>query len=81
MVDKIVHFVNVDLAEDIPTQGYPKMSEAAVGTCTTKYPFLKSLQNSKVRPCNGVFFQPATFNFIEKETLAYIAFCEFYEIF
>ena len=35
MLEKNVHFFNVDLAEDISTQGYPKISEAAVSTCTT----------------------------------------------
>ena len=35
MLEKNVHFFNVDLAEDISTQGYPKISEAAVRTCTT----------------------------------------------
>ena len=35
MLEKNVHFFNVDLAEDISTQGYPKISEAAVCTCTT----------------------------------------------
>ena len=35
ILEKTVHFFNVDLAEDISTQGYPKISEAAVRTCTT----------------------------------------------
>ena len=35
MLEKTVYFFNVDLAEDISTQGYPKISEAAVRTCTT----------------------------------------------
>ena len=78
MLDKTVHFINVNLPEEIPTQGYPKMSEAAVPTCTTKQ-FFKILQNSQELICNGVFSQPATFNFIEKETPSDIAFCEFYE--
>ena len=35
MLEKTVHFLNVDLAEDISTQGYLKISEAAVRTFTT----------------------------------------------
>ena len=35
MLEKTVHFFNVDLAEDISSQGYPKISEAAVCICTT----------------------------------------------
>ena len=35
MLEKTVHFFNVDLAEDISTPGYLKISEAAVRTCTT----------------------------------------------
>ena len=35
MLEKTVHFFNVDLAEDISTYGFPKTSEAAVRTCTT----------------------------------------------
>ena len=81
MLEKIEHFFNVDLAKDISTQGYPKISEAAARTCATTQTFLKILQNSQECTCTGVFFQPATFNFIGKETPAYIDFFEFYEIF
>ena len=35
ILEKKVHFFIVDLAEDISTQGHPKISEAAVRTCTT----------------------------------------------
>ena len=35
MLEKTVHFFNVDFAEDVSTQGYPKISEVAVRTCTT----------------------------------------------
>ena len=35
MLEKTVHFPNADLAEDISTPGYFKISEAAVRTCTT----------------------------------------------
>ena len=41
MLEKTVHFFNVDLAEDISTPGYPKISEAAVCTCTSAWWFLK----------------------------------------
>ena len=34
MLEKTVHFLNADLAKDIPTWGYPNISEAAVCTCT-----------------------------------------------
>ena len=77
MLEKTVYFFNVDLAEDISTQGYPKISEAAVRTCTTTQSFLKIQQNSQECTCTGVSFQPATFNFIGKETSTYIDFCEF----
>ena len=77
ILEKTVHFFNVDLADDIPTQGYPKISETAVCTCL----FLKIQQNSHERTCTVVCFQPATFNVIGKETPAYIAFCEFCEFF
>ena len=36
MLKKTVHFFIVDLAEDIPTYGYPKISEAADRTFTAK---------------------------------------------
>ena len=36
MLEKTVHFFNVDLAEDIPTYDYPKILEAEVCTFTTK---------------------------------------------
>ena len=35
MLDKTVHFFNKDLAEDTSMWVYPKISEAAVCTCTT----------------------------------------------
>ena len=35
MLEKPEHFFNVDLAEDICTYGYPKVSEAAVLKYTT----------------------------------------------
>ena len=35
MLEKTVHFFNVDLAEDIPTPGYPQISDWAVLACTT----------------------------------------------
>ena len=41
MLEKTVHFFNVDLAEDFSTYGYPKISEATVDTCTTVESFLK----------------------------------------
>ena len=33
-LEKTVHFVNVNLVEDIPAEGYPKISEASIRTCT-----------------------------------------------
>ena len=81
MLEKTVHFLNVDLAEDISTQGYLKISETAVRTFTTTKSFLKKKQNSQECTCTGVSFQPATFNFIRKETPAYIDFGEFCKIF
>ena len=36
MLKKTMHFFDMDLVEYIPTQGYPKISKAAVCTCTTK---------------------------------------------
>ena len=77
MLQKTVHFLNVDFAEDISMQAYPKISEVAVRTCTTTQSFLKIQQNSQKCTCTGASFQPATFNFIGKETLTYIDFCEF----
>ena len=79
MLKKTVPVFNADLVEDTPTKGYPKISEAAVRTCATKQ-FLKRYQNSQECTCTGVFFQPATFSFIEKQTPAYIAFYEFCDI-
>ena len=38
---------------------------------------LKIQQNSQKCTCTGVSFQPATFNFIGKETSTYTDFCEF----
>ena len=35
MLEKTVHFLNVDFAEYISMQEYPKISEVAVRTCTT----------------------------------------------
>ena len=35
ILEKTVHFFNVDLGKDTSTQGYPKISKAAVRTCTT----------------------------------------------
>ena len=35
MLEITVHFFNVEIAEEISTQGYPKISEAAVHTSTT----------------------------------------------
>ena len=77
MLEKTVHFFNVDLAEDISTPGYLKISEAAGRTCTTTQWFLKIQQISQECTCTRVSFQPATFNFIGKETSTYIDFCEF----
>ena len=77
MLEKTVHFLNLDFAEYISMQGYPKISEVAVRTCTTTQSFLKIQQNSQKCTCTGVSFQPATFNFIGKETSTYIDFCEF----
>ena len=77
MLEKTVHFFNVCLGEDISTQGYPKILESAVYTSTTTQLFLKMLQNSQECTCTRVSFQPATFNFIGKETSTYIDFCEF----
>ena len=64
----------------ISMQGYPKISEVAVRTCTTTQSFLKIQQNSQKCTYTGVSFQPATFNFIGKETLTYIYFSEFCKI-
>ena len=77
MLEKTVHFLNLDFAEYISMQGYPKISEVAVRTCTATQSFLKIQQNSHKCTCTGVSFQPATFNFIAKETSTYIYFCEF----
>ena len=81
MLEKTVHLFNVDLAEDISMQEYPKISEAAVCTCATTQLFLKIQQNSQECTCARVSLQPATFKFMGKEMPAYIAFCEFCEIF
>ena len=81
MLEKTRHFPNAYLAEDILTKGYPKISEAAVCACSTKQLFLKILQNSQENTCTRIFFQPTICNFIEKETPAYIFFCEFYDFF
>ena len=72
-----MHFPNAYLAKDIPTNGYPKISEAAVCACSTKQLFLKISQNSQENTCNRISFQPTICNFIEKETPAYTFFCEF----
>ena len=50
MLQKTVYFFNVDLVEDTPQKGSPKISEAAVCKCATKY-FLKLSQNSKECTC------------------------------
>ena len=81
MLEKTVHFLNADLVEDTPTQGYRNISEAAFRTCSTKQSFLKITQNLKERICIGVFFQPAICNFIVKKTSAYIFFCVNLQIF
>ena len=39
-----------------PTQGYPKISEAAARTCTTKQSFLKIQQNSQERTAPETIF-------------------------
>ena len=80
-MEKTVHFFNADLAEDIPTQRYPKISEAAVCTCTTTQLFLKMQQISQECTCSVVSFQTATFDFIRKEMPAHITFCQFCENF
>ena len=60
-------------------------SEAATGTCSVKKVFLQILQNSQENTCARVFFLikllADTDNFIKKETLAQVFFCEFYKIF
>ena len=81
MLQKTVHFFNMDFAKYIYIQGYPKISEVAVRTCTTTQSFLKIQQNSQKCTCTRVSFQPAIFNFIRKETSTYIDFCEFCKIF
>ena len=80
LLQKTVHFFNVDFTENIPMQGYPKISEA-VRTCTTTQSFLKIQQNTQKCTCTRVSFPPAIFNFIEKETSTYIDFCEFCKTF
>ena len=77
MLEKTVHFLNVDFAEYISMQEYPKISEVAVRTCTTTQSFLKIQQNSQKCTYTRVSFQPETFNFIGTETSTYINFCEF----
>ena len=80
MLEKTVHFFNVDLAEDTPKQGYPKISVAAVRICTTKQPFFKISQNSQECSRTRLSFQAATFTFLEKETPAYtsVSFADLY---
>ena len=80
-MEKALHFFNVNLVEDIPTQVYSKISEAAVRKCTTTQSFLKNSQKLQECTCTRVSFQPRICNFIEKMTPTYIAFCEFCEIF
>ena len=57
MLEKTMHFPNAYLAEYIPTNGYPKISEAAVGTFSTKQLFLNISQNSQENTCTGISFQ------------------------
>ena len=62
MLGQTVHFFNADLAEDIPTQEYPKILEAAIHTYTTTQSFLKTQKNSQEHTCTGVSLnlQPST---------------------
>ena len=61
-------FLQCRLCRGYPTQRYPKISKAAVRTCTTKQSFLKIQQNSQEYTCTRVSFQPPTFNFIGEES-------------
>ena len=57
--------------------------EAVVQTCSLKKVFLEMLQNSQENTCARVSFLinlPETCNFIKKESLAQVFYCEFCEI-
>ena len=79
MLEETVYFLNLGFAEDIPIQGYFRISQAADCTFSTEYLFLTILQNPQRNNCAGVSFQPATCNFIEKEKPTF--FCEFCKFF
>ena len=55
--EKTMHFPNAYLAEDIPTNGYPKTSEAAASTFSTKQLLLNISQKSQENTSTGISFQ------------------------
>ena len=61
-----------------------KLSQAVARGCSVKKVFLDISQNSQENTCARVSFliklQVEACNFIKKETLAQVFFCEFYEI-
>ena len=74
---KPVHFFNVDLAEDISRQ---EVFQGIRSSSSHMYYYIVVLKKQECT-CTRVSFQPATFNFMGKETPGYIDFVEFCEIF
>ena len=77
MLDKTVHFFNVDLAEDISRQ---EIFQGIRRSSSHMYYYIVVLKKQECT-CTRVSFQPATFNFMGKETPGYIDFGEFCEMF
>ena len=50
MSEKPVHFLDVDLVEDIPRWGFPRITEAEVCICSTKQLLLNTSQNPQKTP-------------------------------
>ena len=77
----VMEFVLMTLMKAIhkffKTDPIPRLSEAVVQRCSVKKVFLEISQSSQENNCARASF---LMNFIKKETLAQVLFCEFCEI-
>ena len=81
ILKKTVHFHNMDLAGDTLRRDIPRYQKQQFVHVLLKSRSKRLRKIHYNAPAPESFFQPATCNFIEKETSAYIFFREFCEIF
>ena len=81
MLEKTVYFLNMDLAGDTLRRDIPRYQKQQFVHVLLKSRSKRLRKIHYNAPAPESFFQPATCNFIEKETSAYIFFREFCEIF